>query len=386
MGTLWFWIVALMLVAYVVLDGFDIGVGIVYLYVARTEPERQQAIRAIGPVWDGNEVWLLAAGGTLFFAFPLLYASAFSGFYLPLMIVLWLLMLRGISIELRGHSQQALWRTFFDGVFTFSSVLLAIFFGAALANVVRGVPIGPDDYFFLPLWTNWRTGPNPGILDWYTVIGGVLALVALGLHGALYLGVKTEGNLQRRARAFASRAWVGVLLVTAISLPATVIARPASLQNYLAHPVSFLFPCVVLASLGFILLAIRQERVLSAFLGSCFYLGAMLAGAAAGLFPALLPNVAAQGRDITIALALAGPHTLCVGLVWWSIGMVLALLYFCVVYWMFAARFLLPRKAMATEPLNRLSAPGILPRPAATGSGRARHTSARRKLDAPPAQ
>ncbi len=148
MGTLWFWIVAVMLVAYVVLDGFDIGVGIVYLFVARTEEERQQAMRSIGPFWDGNEVWLLAAGGTLFFAFPLLYASAFSGFYLPLMIVLWLLILRALSIELRGHSAEPLWRTFFDALFTFSSSLLAIFYGAALANVVRGVPIGPDA--FLP--------------------------------------------------------------------------------------------------------------------------------------------------------------------------------------------------------------------------------------------
>jgi len=200
------------------------------------------------------------------------------------------------------------------------------------------VPIGPDDYFFLPLWTNWRTGPNPGILDWYTVTGGVLALVALGLHGALYLGVKTEGDLQTRSRSFALRAWPGVLLVTAISLPATVLARPASLQNYLAHPVSFLLPCVVLTSLVLILLAIRQRKVLAAFLGSCFYLAAMLAGAAAGLFPALLPTVGTQGRDITIANALAGPHTLHVGLVWWSFGMVLALLYFAVVYWLFRGK------------------------------------------------
>ena len=182
MGALWFWIVAVMLIAYVVFDGFDLGVGVVYLFAAKTEQERQHALRSIGPVWDGNEVWLLAAGGTLFFAFPLVYASSFSGFYLPLMIVLWLLILRGISVELRGHSSDPLWRTFFDGIFSFSSVLLAIFFGAALANVVRGVPLGPDNYFFLPLWTNWRTGPQPGILDWYTVLGGVIALVALGLH------------------------------------------------------------------------------------------------------------------------------------------------------------------------------------------------------------
>src|SRR5271154_7371455 len=198
MGTLWFWIVAAMLAAYVVLDGFDLGVGIIYLFVARTESERAQALRSIGPVWDGNEVWLLAAGGTLFFAFPLLYASAFSGFYLPLMMVLWLLILRGISIEMRSHSHDPLWRTFFDGVFAFASTLLALIFGAALANVVRGVPLGADNYFFLPLWTNWRTGPNPGILDWYTVIGGAMALLALSLHGALYLAQKTVGDLEQR--------------------------------------------------------------------------------------------------------------------------------------------------------------------------------------------
>ena len=128
MGTLWFWIVAVMLTAYVVLDGFDLGVGIIFPFVARTEEERQHALRAIGPVWDGNEVWLIAAGGTLFFAFPLLYASAFSGFYMPLMIVLWLLILRGLSVELRMHVQEPLWRSFFDGLFFFSSSLLAIFF------------------------------------------------------------------------------------------------------------------------------------------------------------------------------------------------------------------------------------------------------------------
>ena len=148
MGTLWFWIVALMLTAYIVLDGFDLGVGAIYLLVARTDSERTQAMRSIGPVWDGNEVWLLAAAGTLFFAFPPLYATAFSGFYLPLMIVLWLIILRGVSIELRGHSPDPLWRGFFEVLFCLSSASLAIFFGAALGNVVRGVPIGADGYFF----------------------------------------------------------------------------------------------------------------------------------------------------------------------------------------------------------------------------------------------
>src|SRR5579862_9163675 len=141
METFWFMIVAVMLAAYVILDGFDLGAGAIYLYAARTSQERRMILRAIGPVWDGNEVWLLAAGGTLYFAFPQLYASGFSGFYLPLMMVLWLLMLRAIGIEFRAHIENPVWQGFFDVVFCVSSALLAIFFGAALGNVIRGVPL-----------------------------------------------------------------------------------------------------------------------------------------------------------------------------------------------------------------------------------------------------
>src|SRR5258708_16459318 len=192
MGTLWFWIVAVMLTAYVVVEGLDLGVGIVFAFVARTEEERQQALRAIGPVWDGNEVWLLAAGGPLFFAFPLLYASAFSGFYMPLMIVLWLLILRGLSVELRMHVHEPLWRSFFDGLFFFSSSLLAIFFGAALATVIRGVPIVPANSFYLPLCTASRTCANPGILDWYTPLACLTTFLPLSPHPPLYLSLNTQ--------------------------------------------------------------------------------------------------------------------------------------------------------------------------------------------------
>src|SRR5579864_9584328 len=148
MGTIWFCLVAIMITVYVLLDGFDLGAGAIHLLVAKTDQERRQVLASIGPVWDGNEVWLIAAGGTLYFAYPALYASAFSGFYLPLMMVLWLLMLRGIGIELRAHMDNPVWRGFFDVVFSVSSALLAIFFGAALGNVIRGVPLGPDGYFF----------------------------------------------------------------------------------------------------------------------------------------------------------------------------------------------------------------------------------------------
>src|ERR1700733_11836620 len=204
MSTIWFMIVAVMVAIYVLLDGFDLGAGAVHLFIARTDEERRTVIRAIGPVWDGNEVWLLAAGGTLYFAFPLLYASSFSGFYLPLMMVLWLLMLRAIGIEFRSHIQEPVWRGFFDTVFGVSSILLAIFFGAALGNVVRGVPLNAEGYFFEPLWTNFRMGEQNGILDWYTVMCGVVALVPLVVHGSLYLATKTQGELNYRARKVAS--------------------------------------------------------------------------------------------------------------------------------------------------------------------------------------
>src|SRR5208282_956735 len=172
METIWFCLIALMLAMYVVLDGFDLGAGIIHLGVARTDGERRAVLASIGPVWDGNEVWLIAAGGTLYFAFPALYASGFSGFYLPLMIVLWLLILRGSSIEFRNHIKSKVWDPLWDLLFCASSLLLAVFFGAALANVVRGVPLDASGYFFEPLWTNFRLGEETGILDWYTTLVG----------------------------------------------------------------------------------------------------------------------------------------------------------------------------------------------------------------------
>src|SRR5271154_6294350 len=158
MATIWFCLVAIMIAGYVVLDGFDIGVGILHLYLARTDDERRVLLRTIGPVWDGNEVWLVAAGGTLYFAFPALYASSFSGFYLPLMMVLWLLVIRGVALEFRQHLGGAIWPPFWDACFGLASLLLAVFFGAALGNVVRGVPLNSEGYFFLPLWTNFQPG------------------------------------------------------------------------------------------------------------------------------------------------------------------------------------------------------------------------------------
>src|SRR5690242_14706587 len=176
MQTVWFTLISVMLAVYVVLDGFDFGAGILHLAVARTDRERRTVLAAIGPVWDGNEVWLLASGGVLVFAFPRAYSAGFSGFYLPLMMALWLLILRGISIEFRSQQPNHLWRSFWDGVFWFSSTLMAIILGAALGCVIRGVPLGGSGFFSGPLFTNFRAGVQPGVLDWYTVLVGLFTL------------------------------------------------------------------------------------------------------------------------------------------------------------------------------------------------------------------
>ena len=338
MPTVWFIIVSVMIAAYVVLDGFDLGAGIVYLIAGKTTDERRKILRSIGPVWDGNEVWLLAAGGTLYFAYPQLYASAFSGFYLPLMMVLWLLMLRGIGIELRSHMSNPVWQGFFDVVFSLSSLLLAIFFGAALGNVIRGVPLDAAGYFFEPLWTNFQLGPHPGILDWYTVMAGVVALVTLTAHGALYVTLKTDGELGSRARNIALAVWPAQLLLTLVSLVATWFVRPSIKENYLAYPIGFLIPLVVFASLAMMFLASRKGQELRAFLASCVYITGMLVGAVFALYPVVLPASTDPANNLTIYNSAAGQHGLTVGLIWWTLGMILSVGYFVFVYRMFRGK------------------------------------------------
>jgi cytochrome d ubiquinol oxidase subunit II len=342
METLWFMIVAVMVAAYVVLDGFDLGAGVIYLGAARTSDERRRIMRAIGPVWDGNEVWLLASGGTLYFAFPQLYASSFSGFYLPLMMVLWLLMLRGIGIELRAHMANPVWIGFFDVIFCVSSVLLCIFFGAALGNVVRGVPLGQDHYFFEALWTNFRVGANPGILDWYTVLTGLIALVTLTTHGSLYVAIKTEGDLNRRARAVALAVWPVQVLLTIVGLVATIYIRPTVLDNYRVHIVGFLIPGVVYGSLGVMIYAMRKGQDVAAeklaFVASALYIVGMLVGAAFALYPVVLPSSTDPALNLTIYNTAAGHHGLTVGFTWWILGMILALCYFTLLFRMFKGK------------------------------------------------
>lgn len=337
MGTIWFCLVAIMIVTYVLLDGFDLGAGAIHLLVAKTDVERRQVLASIGPVWDGNEVWLVAAGGTLYFAFPALYASSFSGFYLPLMMVLWLLILRGSSIEFRNHVKSAVWDPLWDFLFCASSLLLAVFFGAALANVVRGVPLDASGYFFEPLWTNFRLGEETGILDWYTILVGVLALLVLMMHGALWVQLKTNGPVNERARKLSWRVWWGVVALTAAVTAVTFQVQPQLKENFAAWPLGFVFPLLAVAGLAGVAFELTKHQERKAFFASGLYLGGMLTSVVFGVYPMVLP-ARNPLYSLTVDGAKAGAYGLKVGVIWWIVGMILAASYFTYVYRSFAGK------------------------------------------------
>jgi cytochrome bd ubiquinol oxidase subunit II len=337
-ATLWFILVTAMLAMYVIFDGFDIGAGILHLFVAKSGAERRAVLRSIGPVWDGNEVWLIAAGGTLFFAFPALYASGFSGFYLPLMMVLWLLILRGCSIEFRDHIQNEAWRPFWDAVFWLSSSLLAIVFGAALGNVVRGVPFDASGRFFEPLWVDFRPGPDAGILDWYTVLVALAAYASLALHGALWLNLKTTEPVAARARTAARVAWPVTLLLVLAVTAWTLKLQPQVLANLSSMGWGAIFPVLAVAGLAGAIWFLRRGRSGKAFLASSAYLAGMLSSAAFGVYPYVLPSISDRARGLTAQSAAAPVSGLKIGLVWWLIGMALVAVYHTVIYRHFAGR------------------------------------------------
>jgi cytochrome d ubiquinol oxidase subunit II len=338
MGTIWFCLVAVMLAGYVVLDGFDLGVGVLHLWIARTDAERRVTLRSIGPVWDGNEVWLLAAGGTLYFAFPALYAEGFSGFYLPLMMVLWLLIIRGISVEFRSHIGGPIWSRLWDAGFAFASLLLAVFYGVALGNVVRGVPLDVQGHFFEPLWTNFRPAGNTGILDWYTVIVGVVALAAVTLHGAIWLTLKTSDELHERARKSAAALWWVVAFLTVAVTIVSFQLLPQLFESFRLHPWGAVFPILAIAGLLGIQWFHRARQEAKSFLSSCAYLVGMLTSVTFSLYPSVLPSSLNPSAALTVANSKAADHGLKIGLIWWVIGMALAAGYTTFTYRSFAGK------------------------------------------------
>jgi cytochrome d ubiquinol oxidase subunit II len=321
-----------MITVYALLDGFDLGAGIIHLFTAKTDRERRSILNAVGPVWDGNEVWLVAGGGTLYFAFPLLYASSFSGFYLPLMIVLWLLILRALGIEFRHQVQNPLWKSFWDATFSVGSFLLALFFGVALGNIIRGVPLQEDGYFFAPLWTTFSVRPEAGVLDWFTVTMGLVSLFTLCTHGSNFVALKTDGAVQGRARLTARISWWGVLLTSAGAVIGTTAIRPEIWNNFASHPWGYVLPSIGLVALGGMFFFNRQENDQLAFLSSATFVAATLATTAFGLFPYVLPATTDPDRSLTVYNTISHEYGLSIGIIWWTVGILLALGYFIFLY------------------------------------------------------
>jgi cytochrome d ubiquinol oxidase subunit II len=323
-NAIWFVVLALMLTGYAIFDGFDLGVGALHLIIGRTAPEREAAIGAIGPVWNGNEVWLLAAGGSMVVAFPHLYAAAFSGFYLPLMLVLWLLILRGLGLEFGHQLDDPLWRQAWDVAFSLSSAVLAVLFGVALGNVLRGVPLDANGEF---------QGSFSLLLNPFAILSGLLSLVVLSVHGAAYLAVKTDGVVRDRARRVVGGLWWGELALLAAVVGLSFLVRPDFTRNFVATAWLLVAPLFAVAALCWLRLEWRRQRDKRAFQASAALIAGILGSVAAGLFPRLLPALPGSAHaDLDIFNSASSDYSLRVGLVVCLAGMALLTVYLPRIY------------------------------------------------------
>lgn len=321
----WFAIACVTIAGYVVLDGWNIGAGALHYMVARTPEERRTVFQAIGPLWSWHEVWLIAAGGILFVAFPGVLATAFAGFYLALFMVLWCLLLRGISIEFRNHLDDSMWRSGWDFLFAVSSLVLAVMLGAAGGNVIRGVPLNDSGKFSMALFTDFGVRGNVGILDWYTVAVAVYALLSLSAHGATYLAYKTEGPVyERSAKLSRLLWWCAVLLLPAIS-GLTWYVRPELFQGMLSRPAAW--AGVMLVAFGIVSIATRDPNDYRRLIGSGLLLGGLLGTAAASLFPTMLYSTLGPQYSMTAYNGASGAYGLKVALYWWPVALILSVAY-----------------------------------------------------------
>lgn len=330
MVEIWFALLAISLTIFVVLDGWNLGAGALHLAVAKTDAERGEVIGAIGPMWSWHEVWLIASGGTFLLAFPAVMAVSFAGFYLALWLVLWCFVLRGISIEIGGHVHDKLWQAAWDFVFAASSILLAVLFGAALGNVIRGVPIDETRRFSMSLFTNFDVRGRVGILDWYTVSVAVLTTTIVGAHGATYLSLKTSGDVLERSRVWGRRLWLlAAVLFVIVSLETTVV-RPDLYRSMAERPLAWLAVVVALTGAWAIGTGLRGGQARRAFAGSCLVIAGLLGGLAVSVFPVMLRSTIAPEHSMTAYDGATAARGLTIAIVWWPVAFALAVTYFVV--------------------------------------------------------
>jgi len=328
MVELWFAILCLMFTLFVVLAGWDFGAGALHFVVARNQAERGALIAAIGPLWTWNEVWLVAGGGVLFVAFPRVLAISFPAYYLALFLVLWTLILRGIALEVRGLIDSGLWRAFWDFVFAAANISLAILFGAAIGNVIRGMPLRPDAPLSLPLFTDFGVHGMLGILDWYTVSMAVFTLACLSAHGASYLALKTEGEVYRRATLLAKWLWpLTVFLLLVVSVE-TFYVRPALFSGMAERPAAWIALVFAAGGLPAVITGPRSGAERRTFLGGCVLIAGLLASAAASLFPVILYSTVSGEYSITAYNGSSDASSLRAATYWWPVAFALSFAYF----------------------------------------------------------
>lgn len=325
----WFILFVIIVAGYMILDGFDLGVGILHLFVAKTDEERRINLNSIGPIWDGNEVWLILAGGVLFAAFPFVYASLFSGFYIAMMLVLLVLIMRTVAIEFRSKRPAEGWRSFWDFVFFLSSLLIAVLLGVAFGNIMEGVTLQANGDITMTLFELLRPFP---------ILMGLTTVFMLATHGAIYLAMKTEGVLHDRVRQIAPRMMIIFFGLNTVIVLLTAIFREHILVTYLDRLWPVIFPALALVAVVVAWLMLRRGQDMLAFLASAAMIALLIFSAAAGLYPNLLISSVDPAYNLTIFNGTAEPNALRVMLIIAMIGLPFVFLYTAGVYYFFRGK------------------------------------------------
>jgi cytochrome d ubiquinol oxidase subunit II len=326
----WFALLGVLMAGYGILDGFDLGVGILHLCVRKDE-ERRVLMNAIAPLWDGNEVWLVVFGGATFAAFPRAYAAAFSGFYLPFMLILVALIFRGVSMEFRGKRPEALWRLFWDVAFAAASALAAFLFGVVVGNCMRGVPLGAHGDFVRA----------PGVFDLfgpYPVATGLFAVATFAMHGAIYLHLKTEGELQKRVHGWMWTTF-GIFLVMYVLMTIFTMAtnRP-SIEKFANYPWVWIVVVLNVLAIANIPRAIYLDKPFYAFLSSSATIAAFTVLFGMTLYPNMIASSVSPEFNLTLAKAASSETTLWIMLAVALLGMPFVLTYTATIYWVFRGK------------------------------------------------
>jgi len=325
---IWFFLIGVLLTGYAILDGFDLGVGFWYLFTRKDE-KRRVLLNAIGPVWDGNEVWLLTGGGAIFAAFPHVYATVFSGFYLALMLVLFALIFRAVSVEFRSSAPSRRWRKGWDIAFAVGSIIPALLFGVAFGNILRGLPLDDAKNF---------VGTFLTLLNPYALLIGLVGFAMFATHGALYLVLKTEDNLAQQAANWARKAWGVYLGLFVVASAVTVIAQPRLLNNYKSVPVLWLLPLFALGTIIMIGVFSKRGEQIKAFIASALSIAGLMAMSGAALFPNLVPALGKPEWSLTVMNASSSSLTLKTMFILVLVGMPVVIVYTVWVYRTFAGK------------------------------------------------